>query len=131
MDYLGHVIRPGKIEVASKKTEAVEGFKEPRTKIELRSFLSLCNVYRRFVPNFSRTAAPLSALLRKGFPVEIPPFTTEQTEAFELLKNALIKPPLLRLPKSDLLRSVDMDACNHQVGCALLQSYPDSTRHLI
>ena len=70
VDYLGHVICPGKIEVASKNTEAVEGFKEPRTQTELRSFLDLCNVYRRFVPNFARTAAPLNALLRKGCPVE-------------------------------------------------------------
>ena len=60
-----------------------------------------------------------------------PPFTTEQTEAFELLKKALIKPPVLRLPKSDLPYYVDTDACNHQVGCALLQSYPDGTRHPI
>ena len=64
-------------------------------------------------------------------PVEIPPFTTEQTEAFELLKNALIKPPVLGLPKSDLPYSVDTDACNQQVGCALPQSYPDGTRHPI
>ena len=116
VDYLGHAIRPGKIEVASKNTEAVQGFKEPRTQTELRS----CNVYRRFVPNFGRTPAALNALLRKGCLVEVPPFTIEQTEAFELLKKALIKPPVLRLPKSDLPYSVDTDACNHQVGCALL-----------
>ena len=131
VDYLGHVIRPGKIAAASKNTEAVEGFKEPRTQTDLRSFLGLCNVYRRFVPNFARTAAPLNALLRKGCPVEILSFTIEQTEALELLKKALIKPQVLRLPKSDLPYSVDTDECNHQVGCALLQSYPDRTRHPI
>ena len=77
VDYLGHVIRPGKIEFAPKNTEAVEGLEEPCTQTELRSFLGVCNVYRCFVPNFTRIAAPLRAILRKACPVEIPSFTTD------------------------------------------------------
>ena len=67
VDYISHVIRHGKIEVASKNTKAVEGFKEPLTQTGIRSFMALCYVYRRFVPNFAGKAAPLNALLRKGY----------------------------------------------------------------
>ena len=131
VDYLGHVIRPGRLEVATKNTEVVKCFKELTTQTELQSFLGLCNVYRRFVPNFARTAAPLNAFLRKGCTTELPPFNEEQSAAFELLKKALLAPPILRLPRADLPYSVDTDACNNQVGSALLRTYPDGTRHPI
>ena len=77
----------------------MEGFQESRTQTELRSFLGLCNAYRRFVPNFARTAAPLNALHKKGCPGDLQKFNDEQSKAFELLKQALISPPVLRLPK--------------------------------
>lgn len=131
VDYLGHVIRPGLLEVATKNTEALKGFQQPRTQTELRSFIGMCNVYRRFVPNFARVAAPLNALLKKGEPVELRDFGPEETGAFELLKEALASPPVLKLPRSDLEYSVDTDACDHQVGCALFQTYEDGTRHPI
>ena len=98
---------------------------------ELRSFLGFCNVYRLFVPNFASTAATFNAFLKEGCTTELPPFNEKQSAAFELLKNALLFAPILRLPLADLPYSVDTDACNHQVGCALLQTYPDGTRHPI
>ena len=131
VDYLGHVTRPGRLEVATKNTEAVKRFKEPTTQTELRSFLGLCNIYRRFVPNFARIAALLKAFLRKEGTTELPSFNEEQLAAFEPLKKALLASPILRLPRTDLPYSADMDACNHQIGFALLQTYPDGTRHPI
>ena len=99
--------------------------------MELRSFLGLCNVYRRFVPNFAWTAAPLNALLKKGCPADQQKFNDEQSKAFDLLKQALISPPVLRLPKLGVPFSVDTDACKHQVDCALLQASEDGTRYPI
>jgi Reverse transcriptase (RNA-dependent DNA polymerase) len=60
VDYLGHVMRPGRLGVAEKNTTALKTAPLPRTQTELRSFLGLCNVYRRFVPRFSAIAAPLN-----------------------------------------------------------------------
>ena len=129
MDYLGHVITPGKLHVVKTNTDAVDGFRPPRTQTELKSFLGLCNVYRRFVPKSARTAGPLQLLLRKGQPFEIASINEAQLQAFSLLKEALAKPPVLCLPRSDLPFSIDTDACEYQVGCALLQTYPDGQRH--
>ena len=69
--------------------------------------------------------------MRKGCATELHPFNEEQSAALELLKKALLSLPVLRLPPADLTFSVDTDACNHQVGCTLLQTYADGTTHPI
>jgi len=86
-------------EVATKNTAAIEGFKEPKTQTQMRSFIGLCNVYRRFVPNFARVAAPLNRMLQKSFDFNLPEFNEEEREAFNLLKAALANPPILQLPR--------------------------------
>jgi hypothetical protein len=63
VDYLGHIIRPGKLAVSEKNTAALRNAPVPKTQTELHSFLGLCNVYRRFVPRFAAVAAPLTSLL--------------------------------------------------------------------
>ncbi len=72
VNYLGHTIRQGKLEIAMKPTEALEGFQFPKTQTQVRSFLGLCNVYSRFVKRFAKVAAPLNDLLKKGCPDELP-----------------------------------------------------------
>ena len=131
VDYLGHVIRPGKLSVALKTTEAVAGFHPPKTQTHVKSFLGLCNVYRRFVPNFARVAAPLNALLKKGKPYTLDPLTEEVGKSIARLKEALTSAPILALPRAGLPYSMDTDACDYQVGVSLLQHYPDGTRHPI
>jgi hypothetical protein len=60
VEYLGHVIWPCRLEVAGKNTAALKDAKFPKTQTELKSFLGLCNVYRRFVALFlpSRLLSP-------------------------------------------------------------------------
>jgi Reverse transcriptase (RNA-dependent DNA polymerase) len=56
--YLGHVILPGKLQVDQSKTDTIKYAEPRRTRTELMSFLGMCNVYRRFIPQFSKIAAP-------------------------------------------------------------------------
>ena len=58
--YLGHIIHPGTLEVDATHTTALKRAKHPTTQTQLRAFLALCNVYRRFVPKYSHIAAPLT-----------------------------------------------------------------------
>ena len=58
VEYLRHAVRPGILDVATENTQAQRGFEETATKTQLRSILGMCNLYRRFMPKFSRTAAP-------------------------------------------------------------------------
>jgi hypothetical protein len=52
VDYLGHVIRHGRLGVAEKNTDALRDAPLPTTQTELRSFLGLCNMYWIFCPTF-------------------------------------------------------------------------------
>jgi transposase InsO family protein len=125
VDYLGHVIRPGQLSVAEKNTEALKKAKHPTTQTELRSFLGLCNVYRRFVKGFAKIAAPLNVLLRKGEKTVLDVLTEEQAKAFETLRTALLNPPILALPRLEGMFTLDTDASDTQLGCCLLQKQPD------
>ena len=60
------------------------------------SFIRLAGYYRRFVQDFSKIAAPLTKLTRKG---EKYVWTEECASAFEELKNKLISVPILKTPQ--------------------------------
>ena len=65
VDYLGHVITPGKLAVAKENTKAFEHAAFPRNATQVRSYLGAANLYRRFVKNFSGIAKPLNSMLKK------------------------------------------------------------------
>jgi RNase H-like domain found in reverse transcriptase/Reverse transcriptase (RNA-dependent DNA polymerase)/Integrase zinc binding domain/Integrase core domain/Chromo (CHRromatin Organisation MOdifier) domain/Retroviral aspartyl protease len=131
VSYLGHVIHPGKLSVAEKNTHALRTAKPPTTQSELRSFLGLCNVYRRFVAGFAKIASPLNALLRKGEGPQLGVLSPDQLTAFETLRARLLDPPILALPRADGVFTLDTDASNEQIGCCLYQDQPDGTKHPI
>ncbi|KAL5538139.1 hypothetical protein UlMin_044217 [Ulmus minor] len=66
INFLGHIIERGQIRMDMKKVRAIQEWKTPANVKELRSFLGLANYYRRFVEEYSKTAAPLTELLKKG-----------------------------------------------------------------
>ncbi len=45
------------------------------------------------------------------------------------MEKALASLPILRLPRPDLPFTMDTDASDYQVGCALLQLHEDGVRH--
>ena len=62
---LGHVISEDGISVDSCKIQDVLNWKTPESVSEIRSFLGLVGYYRRFVPDFSKIARPMTELLKK------------------------------------------------------------------
>ena len=131
VNYLGHAIRPGLLQVGDKSLDAIGEAKPPTTPTQVRSFLGLCNVYKRFVPSFVHISAPLVSLTTNDAPDHIPSLTAQQLQAFETLKNALIHAPIIHLPRSGLTYIVDTDASNAQLGCALFQKHEVGVRHPI
>ena len=64
VEYLGHIVSEHGVSVDKKKVAAIQQFPKPNSLSKLRSFLGLCNYYRRFVPNFANIAEPLIDLTR-------------------------------------------------------------------
>jgi hypothetical protein len=57
--YLGHVITKEGIRADPKKVAAILKMPTPRTLKQLRSFLGLCNYYRKFIQSYNTICAPL------------------------------------------------------------------------
>ena len=68
VEYLGHMVKPGTLEIDNTNVESLKHASPPSNKTQLRSFLGLCNVYRRFIEDFTGLANPLNKLLKKASP---------------------------------------------------------------
>ena len=96
--------------------------KRPTTKTEVWAFLGLAGYYRRYVPNFSAIASPLSDLTKKNASTKLE-WTSACDTAFRTLKDRLTSDAIVRLPdptKDFILRT---DACDTGVGAVLLQDH--------
>jgi len=126
VEYPGHIISPGEMRVHITNLEALAKVGHPRTKTQLRSFLGMCKVYRRFVANYARFAAPLNHLTTKAHGDTLPAFKETQAAGFTRLRDALLHLPVLALPRRGAPFTIDVDACDTQLGCAVLQEQPES-----
>ena len=118
VDFLGHVITRGGIATDSRKTAAVLSWPAPKTASEVRSFLGLTGWYRKFIPNFSDTAAPLTELTKKTVSWK---WGQPEENAFLKIKQALTSPPVLLVPDQTLPFQVHTDASGFGSGRVLSQ----------
>ena len=95
--FLGHMISKDGIQVDTDKTKVIDTLPTPKTVKEIRSFLGMCNYYRRFIKSYSTITGPLTKLLKKD---EDFIWTEECETAFRTLKQKLTTAPILAHPKS-------------------------------
>ena len=116
--YLGHQIKNNTISPDPDKIQAVATIQPPQTVRQLQSFLGLANYYRKFIKSFAEKARPLTRLLNKGIKYV---WGSEQQEAFETLKSALIGDLILHLPDMTRPFMVKVDASSYALGAILTQ----------
>ncbi len=85
----------------------------------LSSFLRLASSYRKFIKNFAKMAAPLTNFLKKF--IRIYEWDGACDEAFETLKDILVKAPMLKLPDFDKDFEIPSDASDFAIGRVLVQ----------
>jgi hypothetical protein len=64
--YLGHILSPEGITPDPAKVQSLLDWQMPEATVGMQQFLGLANFFRKFIPNFSRLAAPLYRLAVKG-----------------------------------------------------------------
>jgi hypothetical protein len=128
--YLGYIIEAEKgIRMDPKKIKAIEEWGAPQSVKGVQGFLGFANFYRPFIKDFSKVAAPLTALTKqeyKGRKFDLPP---EAFEAFEKLKAAFITAPILAQFDPDRETVVETDASGWCAGATLSQYDEDGVLH--
>ena len=115
------MIGGGKLQPDPEKLKAVKDWPEPLTKKHIRAFLSLVGYYRRFIPQFSTVAAPLTDLTRKGQPDKIQ-FTESRRDALEMLKGLLLRAPILCVADLGKPFILQTDTSDRGLGAVLSQT---------
>jgi hypothetical protein len=64
--YLGHIVGKVDVRVDPKKIEAMQDWPRPKTIKSLRGFLGLIGYYLKFVQNYGKILAPVTALLKNN-----------------------------------------------------------------
>ncbi|XP_037870373.1 uncharacterized protein LOC119629252 [Bombyx mori] len=116
--YLGHIISTDGVKPNPDKIKAVVEFPTPSNPKDIKSFLGLVSYYRRFIPDFSKIAKPLTSLLKKETPFN---WENQQQISFDLLKQKLTTAPVLAYPDFSQPFLLTCDASNHAVGSVLSQ----------
>ena len=118
--FLGFVVGNGQLKTDSVKIEAINNWKAPTTVSSIRSFLGICNFFRRFIPGYSTITHPITNLLKKNVPFD---WNKCCEDAFLLLKQKLTTAPVLVLPDFDKPFVIVTDASLLGIGVALLQEH--------
>jgi hypothetical protein len=92
-------------------------WKSPRSVTQIRSFLGLAQYYRRFIPNFSKIAMPMTKLLQKEAKFKWSP---QCKESFLTLKKLLTTTPMLAQPDIEKPFDVYCNASGTGIGGVLM-----------
>jgi len=115
--YLGHITE-NRIMPDPEKIKAVKNFPTPLKIKDIQSFIGLAGYYRKFIENFSKIVKPLTTLTKKGVKFE---WTSEQQNAFDILKKKLITAPVLKYPDFNSEFILTTDASDFAIGAILSQ----------
>ena len=112
---------------AQSKYDLVNRWQRPATGDNLRSFVSFCNFYARFVPMFQIQCKPLRDLYKKYTKRSIPEAAWDQSliATFENLKVSIISSPLLARYDSSNPLFLKTDWSATRMGYILMQ--PDNS----
>ena len=91
---MGHVVSANGFAPDLAKVQAVKNWTVPTAVTEVHSFLGLAGYYHKFIPQFSRIAAPLTNLTKKNISFT---WSLRKGEAFNELKEVLLHAALLQL----------------------------------
>jgi hypothetical protein len=126
LTYLGIIIGANGTRMDPKKIAAIIDWEPPRNVTDVKSFTGMAGFYRRWIKDFSRILAPITALERKDTPFV---WSDECQKAFEFLKNAFTSEPVLKHFDWDKPAILETDASDYVCAGVLSQDDDKATLH--
>jgi hypothetical protein len=121
-EFLGYIVSTTGLKMSPHKVKEVLEWKEPTTIKGMQSFLGFANFYRRFIKDYSKIAAPLMELTKKDVTYK---WNDAARKAFETLKQAFTRAPVLITFDPDQPITVETDASDYALGAVLSQPGKD------
>jgi hypothetical protein len=117
VEYLGNLVGKDGVRVDPKKIEAMQEWPHPKTLKILHGFLGLTGHYRKFIKNYGKIAAPLTALLKKNSFT----WTPAAAQAFQTLKMTMCTTLVLALLDFTKTFVLECDASRKGIDTVLMQ----------
>jgi hypothetical protein len=127
--FLGHIINKDGIQTDPSKLVAIKSFERPKCIKNVRSFLGICNYYRRFIKGYADKSRVLEELCGKNNKKLI--WTEACSNAFEEMKAALTSSPVLGFPDFTREFILDTDASFNTIGAVLSQKEDEGYEKVI
>ena len=118
LEYLGHLIGGGQVAVHGHWATAMENFRQPVTRKNMRSFLGVMSYYRRFIKEFANYSGILSPSTSSSAP-NVVDWSSEMLDAFNYLKGVLVSVCVLTIPSQEDVFTLHTDASGLGVGATL------------
>ena len=121
--YLGHLVTAHTVKPDPYKVQVLQDWPESdlvKSPNQIRSFLGLAGYFRRFIPKFPTLAGPL---LTRATSKDKLPWTTQCSESFQAIKNALVHATVMRHPDLNKPFHIYTDASDFAFGAVLTQEH--------
>ena len=128
LKFLGHVISKDGICPDPEKIKCIAQAPEPKSPLEIKSFLGMASFYSKYCPNFSSTVEPLLRLTRKDQAWE---WTSLQKNAFDEIKAVISQKTALAIFDTSKQTEVHTDASSSGLGAVLVQKDADDNSSII
>ena len=122
IDFLGYTIDANGVRASSENVQKVQEFPIPVSRKGVQRFLGIAKYNRRFVKDFAKIAAPLSALTSPKIPFV---FGEKEESAFNAIEKCIYEAPLLTLPDYEKTFQIRTDASEIVVGAMVFQLQED------
>ena len=127
IQYLGHLISADSIQPLPEKLKSIAKMPAPKNPKEVKQFLGLVGYYRKFVPRFADISRVLTHLTKKDIEFK---WTSECKNCFQILKEFLQWPPILRYPDPQANYTLYTDASKYAYT-GILTQYSNGMDHPI
>jgi hypothetical protein len=118
VSYLGYLITADGLKPDPRRVSKIIEMQLPADQKALMRFIGAMSYYRRFIPNFSKTASILHRMIESK---EKFAWNDDAKVAFEKLKHHLVEAPILIYPNFNEQFYIETDASDYAIGAILTQ----------